>query len=228
MNYCHHHCLFWDRVSFCSIGDCPKTLSVEQAGLHITDIHLFCSWVLGLKEFATTTWTKLLSLSSVFYKKKFSINDAENISFSLSAPMQFPPLSSTNNPLTISTYFQMSLGILEIPKWLYLSFTMFLNLRDGQKTVIATIYDSISFLEVWHCKTEKESGRQKERRKKKNLFLEKNIKTFPHKFDDWNLNQARICVSKLLAPKTPEKLCFSYTNFQDSAWTTWRPIIVFN
>jgi hypothetical protein len=43
-------CKVQDRVSLCGPG-CPRTQSVDQAGLELTEICLF----LGLKEWAATT-----------------------------------------------------------------------------------------------------------------------------------------------------------------------------
>ena len=33
-------CFFQDRVSLCSFGACPRTCSVDQAGLKLTEINL--------------------------------------------------------------------------------------------------------------------------------------------------------------------------------------------
>jgi hypothetical protein len=50
--------LFWffrDRVSLCSPG-CPRTHSVDQAGLELRNPSASASLVLGLKACATTAW----------------------------------------------------------------------------------------------------------------------------------------------------------------------------
>jgi len=43
---------FWDRVSLCSSG-CPRTHSVDQAGLELKNLPVSASRVLGLKACAT-------------------------------------------------------------------------------------------------------------------------------------------------------------------------------
>jgi hypothetical protein len=50
--------VFWDRVSLCSPG-CPRTHSVDQAGLELRNLPASASQVLGLKACATTpSWVK--------------------------------------------------------------------------------------------------------------------------------------------------------------------------
>ena len=45
--------VFWDRVFLCNPW-CPEIYSVDQNGLKLRDLFAFASWVLGLKEHATT------------------------------------------------------------------------------------------------------------------------------------------------------------------------------
>ena len=52
-----HYFIFWNRVSLCS-SDCPRTCSVDQADLKLSDLpaSASASQVLGLKACATTAW----------------------------------------------------------------------------------------------------------------------------------------------------------------------------
>jgi hypothetical protein len=50
--------IFRDRVSLCSPG-CPRTHSVDQAGLEFRNPPASASRVLGLKAYATTAWLRL-------------------------------------------------------------------------------------------------------------------------------------------------------------------------
>jgi hypothetical protein len=49
---------FWDRVSLCSPG-CPRTHSVDQAGLELRNSPASASRVLGLKAWTTTPGLKM-------------------------------------------------------------------------------------------------------------------------------------------------------------------------
>jgi hypothetical protein len=50
--------VFWDRVSLCSPG-CPRTHSVDQAGLELRNPPASASRVLGLKVCATNAQQKV-------------------------------------------------------------------------------------------------------------------------------------------------------------------------
>jgi hypothetical protein len=60
-------CLFFrDRVSLYSPG-CPRTHSVDQAGLKLRNPPASASWVLGLKTCATNTQLSVPFYISLFY-----------------------------------------------------------------------------------------------------------------------------------------------------------------
>ena len=74
---------FRDRVSLCSNTNCPRTSSIDQADLELTEIHLL---LLGLKVYTTTTSPQRVVLKYLKFVDKIVWRFSK--SFPYSAGMQ--------------------------------------------------------------------------------------------------------------------------------------------
>jgi hypothetical protein len=82
--------VFRGRVFLCSPG-CPRTHSVDQAGLELRNLPASASQVLGLKACATTPGLMCSKIGFFFWNHKISVGEVgaletETVQFHLTCP----------------------------------------------------------------------------------------------------------------------------------------------